>query len=142
MSPETYLGKRYGPNVDAYSLAIVLWEVLALSTFFPQYNRPDFVRRVVLANERPTIFQEWPYGVRALIRRGWSQYRQNRPTMGEFHDAVKHEINVLKPSRLEEEEDRIIAPQKDERSLASTGSTDSSWSWMKDIYNMVHPRCA
>lgn len=142
MARECYLERCYGQNVDVYSLAIVLWEVLALCTFFPDYTRDDFVRNVVQMGERPPTPEEWPTAVKLLVQKGWSHQRHQRPSMKQFHQAIEHELTKLKSSKCrgkQEGEICNVVSQKDNLSTTLTESTKGSGNWMKDIFFMMHP---
>jgi serine/threonine protein kinase len=113
MAKEVYYGEPYDYKADVFSLSIVLWEVMALTRCFGFLNTNAHRIEVMERGKREPLHHSWPYGVRSLIRRGWSNRPKARPTMLEFHQELIQELTELKtrdgalrqeqPTRLYEE---------------------------------------
>ena len=127
MAPENYHGHPYDESVDVYSLTIVLWEILALAKFFEDLLLVDLRVHVLQKGERPNVDMSWPYGIRSLIRRGWSASHE-RPTMCDYHKRLVYELQNLNASSSFEDD----STWKNESS-SLTMTDDSSMTLSDDL---------
>ena len=100
MAPEVAKGLGYNLKADVYSFAMVLYEMLSLKKPFDLYNKD--MHRVLVCDEglRPDIPAEWPYKIRELLHKAWSQKSDDRPTMRQIRASLQHIADSLeKPER-------------------------------------------
>ena len=96
MAPEILLGEAYGPAVDLYSYAIVMWEIAAQK--LPWFDMSDRqytssnMTKVVASGRRPAVDSQWPAPYRDLMQRCWHGEPHCR---GSFGTAVD-ELSIAK----------------------------------------------
>ena len=98
-APEIYMGDRFSPKSDVYSLGMILWELtdrVAKGFYTAPYKEYPFicmdlqiVIQACLKNLRPTIDEAVPEPIGDLIRRCWSGDPAVRPTAGELAEIVR-----------------------------------------------------
>lgn len=74
---------KYGPAVDTYSFAIVMYEIATRQMPWKDVQRHWTVREKVLAGERPAIedCRAMPVSYTEIMQRCWAQDPGARPTM-------------------------------------------------------------
>lgn len=99
MAPEQFLGRRIDQRADIYSMAITLWEALALRRCLPldlsqPTRRPPY---------RPLagLLRSVPRDLDAVLSRGLKPNPDERwRTAGEFADAIEHHLkDVIAPHK-------------------------------------------
>lgn len=80
MPPEVFRSLPYGKNVDVYSFAIVMYEVLSLKVAFAGIPPTYFQDLVYIQRCRPPLDPEWPYALQTLISIMWDNDAKIRPT--------------------------------------------------------------
>lgn len=105
-APEVYFGEHYSFKSDVYSLAIILWELIA-KVITGSYHRPygeytficyDFqiIIQVAKNGTRPTIPKSCPTLLQELVERLWNIDADSRPDSSLLFDIlVKLEENYL-----------------------------------------------
>ena len=96
MAPEVYLCDLYGLSADAFSMTLMLWEVLAIAVPFKKMNERQHAKFVYEANRRSKVERGWPAAITKLLKRGWARDPKVRPTMKEFRDKVYQVYIALK----------------------------------------------
>ncbi|OHS93899.1 TKL family protein kinase [Tritrichomonas foetus] len=84
-APEVLAHARYGPKVDIFSYAIVLWEMLMRQVPYGDMSHMAIYEHVVTRGWRLPIPQDTPEGLKKLITRCWSKNPNDRP---EFNEIV------------------------------------------------------
>ncbi len=91
MAPEQFANRRVDRRVDVFSMAITIWEALALRRCLP----PDLAQPTRRPAYRPlaTILREVPPELDAVISRGLRLNPEERwRTAGEFADAIERQL--------------------------------------------------
>ena len=100
MAPEVWLGQPYNTACDVYSFAIMLWEIMALELPLAKFKgRDDFVKQVVEGGARPCTKKKessWPETITDIMHKSWSGTWQDRYTMAEISDLLRHELIGLR----------------------------------------------
>jgi serine/threonine protein kinase len=97
MAPEVWLGQPYNAACDVYSFAIMLWEIMALQLPLAKFKGSDeFVKKVVEGGARPCSKKKesWPKTITNIMQKSWSSNWQERYTMAEISDLLRHELVV------------------------------------------------
>lgn len=81
MAPEQVRGEPVGPQADVYALGLVLLECLSGCREYPGGMVESAVARL---HRRPTVPDELPFGLDALLQRMTRQNPSTRPTTGEL----------------------------------------------------------
>ena len=101
VAPEIYFcEKSYGKPVDVYSFGILFWQLLHLSTPFPDINAPSHVEGIYKENMRPTMKRSWPRLIKSLISAAWDSNPSYRLCCYTICDKLEkylagHEIVLL-----------------------------------------------
>ena len=95
MAPEVATEKPYNETVDVYSLAIMAWQILAMSTPFSGYSVAMHNDLVVQKGARPKLDPQWGDKLCGLIKRSWSTDVKERPSMKEVTKLLREEVNSL-----------------------------------------------
>jgi len=91
MAPEQFANRRVDRRVDVFSMAITIWEALALRRCLP----PDLAQPTRRPAYRPlaTILRDVPPELDAVISRGLRLNPEERwRTAGEFADAIERQL--------------------------------------------------
>jgi len=90
MSPEVGNEQDYNEKCDAYSFAVLLWEMIALKTPYEVYTMTK-LRTTVWNGEqkRPYINPEWPEPLQSLLKRSWHQIIFVRPSFSEITEILR-----------------------------------------------------
>eukprot|EP00981_Chlorochromonas_danica_P004483 scaffold905_cov153-Ochromonas_danica.AAC.1 len=91
MAPEVVLRRPYSEKVDVYSFAIMLWQMARDRVPFKSYDKEEFLKSVVMANERPKLHKSWPPGFSELLAQCWEADPALRPCFG----MIVKELNKL-----------------------------------------------
>lgn len=83
-APEVLAHARYGPKVDSFSYAVVLWEMLNKQIPYGDMTHKQIFDHVVTRNWRLPIQQKAPEGLKKLITRCWSKNPNDRPDFNEI----------------------------------------------------------
>ncbi|KAI3818734.1 hypothetical protein L1987_12551 [Smallanthus sonchifolius] len=86
MAPEMIKQKSYGRKVDVYGFGLILWEMVAGTIPYKDMTPIQAAFAVVHKNLRPSIPDNCPPAMRALIEQCWSRNPEKRP---EFWQVVK-----------------------------------------------------
>ena len=90
-APEILSRIHYGPKVDVYSYAIVLWEMLLKRVPFNDFQGDQIYDHVVTCNWRLPLPQDSPKALKRLITRCWSKNPDERPTFKEICKMFKND---------------------------------------------------
>lgn len=88
MAPEVIRSEPYNTKADVFSYSVLLWEIMSLVKPFEKLPGKDVKEQVAVFCERPHIPRTWPAPLRNILRRGWSDLLEVRPTMEEMHDVL------------------------------------------------------
>ncbi|XP_076913624.1 serine/threonine/tyrosine-protein kinase HT1-like [Bidens hawaiensis] len=86
MAPEMIKRKSYGRKVDVYGFGLILWEMVAGTIPYNDMTPIQAAFAVVHKNLRPSIPDNCPSAMKALIEQCWSTNPDKRP---EFWQVVK-----------------------------------------------------
>jgi len=89
MSPEVINTVPYGLKADVFSFSMLLYEIMALSKPFDKLTGKEVKEEVAVLGHRPSIDKSWPLPIRRLLRRGFSETPELRPTMEEVEDILE-----------------------------------------------------
>lgn len=96
MAPEVVRCESYGFSADVYSYAILLWELFALETPFPNFHASKHFEQVVEKQKRPRKIQNvLPATLHNTMERGWGDAPASRPPMKAFCVVITDEINQI-----------------------------------------------
>lgn len=88
MAPEIIHNKPYNFKADTFSFMTLLWEILALKKPFAELSGPEVKEWVADFGNRPAISRSWPVAVRKMMKAGWSDAIDERPTMREVQETL------------------------------------------------------
>ena len=92
MAPEVLSGRHgvasYGRSADVYSLTIVCWQILSLEYLYAGMKMIKINQGVVNGTLRPKIPTQWPKRLKVIMRRGWNQDPEKRPSAKELRDVL------------------------------------------------------
>ena len=106
MAPEVALGRRYNQSCDVYSMAIVLWEMLACAA--PFAHKQLFEKQptgrgeltVLLGpkqqKQRPRLHRSWPRDVQNLLAKAWHAQARQRPTANQLQTILGNVVEDLR----------------------------------------------
>lgn len=85
MSPEMYRRELYGPAIDVYAFAIILFWMLTWRRPFAGEDPKEVARRAAYENRRPSFEEcplphEVPAKIQDVIERAWSPDPADRPS--------------------------------------------------------------
>ncbi|KAH0806846.1 TKL family protein kinase [Histomonas meleagridis] len=85
-APEVFLKGTYGPKIDVFSYACVLWELLMKKVPYYDMSQNEIYEHVVTRGWRLPIPNETPEGLKKIITKCWSKNPNDRP---DFKEIVK-----------------------------------------------------
>ena len=89
MAPEVALSQKYNHRSEAYSFAIVVWEMVALRRPYADITPEVFEQRVCIEHERPRLKEKkWPQPLCEILSRAWAPRFQERPDFKEVVDVM------------------------------------------------------
>mmetsp|Transcript_16953 Transcript_16953/g.28144 ORF Transcript_16953/g.28144 Transcript_16953/m.28144 type:complete len:637 (-) Transcript_16953:458-2368(-) len=94
MAPEVVLCEPYGKGIDAYSFAILLWEILTLKPAYADYDCEKHFNLVVIKDKRPKLPSAWPGLLKVLLQDAWSGDPSVRPSFTRICDLLSSEIII------------------------------------------------
>ena len=84
--------KPYNQSVDAYSFAILFWQMYSCQTPFEIYTMSKLKERVWTGeHKRPFVQEAWPVPIKSLLRRAWSQEIKERPSFNQIYKILRNE---------------------------------------------------
>lgn len=89
MSPEIINSHHYGLKSDVFSFCMLLHEIMALVKPFDKLTGKEVKVEVGTKGRRPVIDNSWPLPIRRLLRRGFSETSEVRPSMEEIQDILE-----------------------------------------------------
>jgi serine/threonine protein kinase len=93
MAPEIARREPYNLSADAYSFAILLWEMITLEVPYHNYNQAMHSSLVVYGTERPPIDQKWSSSIKELLAKSFSPKALDRPTFSTTTEILREEID-------------------------------------------------
>jgi serine/threonine protein kinase len=93
MAPEVALEAPYNETVDVYSLAIMAWQIFAMTTPFSGYSIAMHNDLVVQKGYRPKLEPKWGSNINTFMTRSWSKNIHDRPKMKEVTKMLRDEVN-------------------------------------------------
>lgn len=88
-APEILAHIHYTRQVDVYSYAMVLWEMLLRKVPFGDMKQEDIYNHVVRNNWRLALPQDAPIGLVRLITQAWSKNPKDRPTFSQIVEMFR-----------------------------------------------------
>lgn len=88
MSVEVIKNKPYNFKADVFSFSTLFWEILSLKKPFAELSGQEVKEWVADYGNRPHIAKYWPSAIRKLLKAGWSNDTEARPTMREVRDVL------------------------------------------------------
>ena len=95
MAPEVGQKKRYNLAADVYSWSMLLWHLMALEPPLGLYTPNMMIDRVFVKGHRPVVNEKWPEEIQLLLRQGWNQDIQMRPSMEQIVKELDGVIHAL-----------------------------------------------
>ena len=97
MAPEVALGMPYNYKCDAYSMAILLWQMLALKRPYANYvGLKSKTTNVFEKGKRPPIDKAWPSELSLLLNRAWDKDLSARHDMSTLSASLKTHVVKLR----------------------------------------------
>lgn len=90
---EVALEAPYNETVDVYSLAIMAWQIFAMTTPFSGYSIAMHNDLVVQKGYRPKLEPKWGSNINTFMTRSWSKNIHDRPKMKEVTKMLRDEVN-------------------------------------------------
>lgn len=90
MAPEMIKRKSYGRKVDVYSFGLILWEMVAGTIPYEDMTPIQAAFAVVNKNLRPSIPNECPLSMKALIEQCWCLQPEKRPDFWQLVKVLEH----------------------------------------------------
>ncbi|KAL3941534.1 MAG: hypothetical protein SGBAC_004118 [Bacillariaceae sp.] len=88
MAPEVAMDQPYGMDVDVYSLAILMHEVLSLKIPFVEVPASEFRHQVIAKGKRPPLDFGWPAPLTGLMASMWHETPSKRPPSAEVYKML------------------------------------------------------
>ena len=89
MAPELLSNQKYTIQVDIYSFALVMWEIIEQQPFFQEFRFNSQIEiQVVNHNARPAFSPEFPSKFRPLIESCWDTNPDKRPSATEVLETL------------------------------------------------------
>ena len=95
MAPEVVNAENYGLKADVFSFCMLLHEIMALVKPFDKLTGKEVKEQVAVLGHRPVIGKTWPVGIRKVLRRGFSEIPEIRPTMDDIQDFLEDIVDCL-----------------------------------------------
>eukprot|EP00808_Paulinella_micropora_P026960 g34477.t1 len=91
MAPEAMPPENtYSYKTDVFMFGILLWEVFARRTPYPDLGHRQAAEQVKVQGLRPHIPKDWPTGYASLMQDCWHASPSCRPTMEQVFDRLKY----------------------------------------------------
>jgi len=95
MAPEVALNQSYNLKADAYSFAIVFWQICSLTVPYAGYNCKMHADFVVTGGHRPKIEKSWPQSWGHLMQTCWSIDVFERQDFDRILQLLEDELEIL-----------------------------------------------
>ena len=95
MAPEVINSKPYGLKADVFSFCMLLYEIMALVKPFDELTGKEVKEEVAVLGHRPAIGKPRPLPIRRLLRRGFSEAPEVRPSMEDIQDVLEDLVDEL-----------------------------------------------
>lgn len=95
MSPEVVNSKPYGLKADVFSFCMLLYEIMALVKPFDKLSGKEVKEEVAVLGRRPVIEKSWPSCIQRLLRHGFSEAPEIRPSMEDIQDTLEDFVDCL-----------------------------------------------
>ena len=95
MAPEVVNSEPYGLKADVFSFCMLLHEIMALVKPFDKLTGKEVKEEVAVQGHRPPIDKKWPTAIQKLLRRGFSEVQEIRPSMDDIQDALEDVVDCL-----------------------------------------------
>lgn len=89
MAPELNGDASYGPEVDVYSFAMILYELITDEIPWKNLDPIAVLRKVVVEHQRPRIPECIDSSLRNLVEMCWNDDPSQRPTFKEIYEMFK-----------------------------------------------------
>ena len=96
MAPEVANEVPYNEKCDVYSMAILIWQIMACKVPYEAYSCKAMEDKVYNGDKRPIVDQSWSQPIKLLLRRGWTGDISARPSMKNLEEILKKEITSLR----------------------------------------------
>jgi hypothetical protein len=93
MAPEVAMEGPYNETVDVYSLAIMAWQIFAMTTPFSGYSIAMHNELVIEKGYRPKLEPKWGDIINDFLTKSWSKNINDRPKMKEVTRMLREEVN-------------------------------------------------
>jgi serine/threonine protein kinase len=94
MAPECVRCLPYGFSADVYSFAILMWQIFALKTPFPNFDSKKHFDVVVQRGKRPPVAAaNLPSSMRRMMESSWAEEPSRRPDFVAICQEIQVEIN-------------------------------------------------
>ena len=105
MAPEVALSQKYNHRSEAYSFAVVVWEMLALKRPYEGVTQATYADIICGADgRRPPLDKKWPEELRNILTRCWAPDFTKRP---DFSEVVHVMMSIV--AQVERERNRHAA---------------------------------
>jgi len=92
MAPEVGLEKPYNFSCDAYSFAIMFWQMYSCKTPFEVYGMKSLRTRVWgKEQKRPYIQPDWPASIKDLLEKCWNENIKMRFSFQQIYKILREE---------------------------------------------------
>ena len=91
MAPEMLSNGKYGPEVDVYSYAMILYELLTDEVPWGNTRPESMLRQVLVEGKRPQLPRNTPPAMKDLIKMCWAQQPKSRPSFLEIYQMFESE---------------------------------------------------
>jgi len=95
MAPEIVRKEPYNESVDIYSFSLILWEMLAMTKPFEDYDIDMFDNFVADKGDRLYIDETWPAPLQRIISRCWAHNCFERMSAHELFTQIQNIVDVL-----------------------------------------------
>lgn len=95
MAPEVALNQSYNLKADAYSFAMVFWQICSLTVPYAGYNCKMHADFVVIGGHRPKIEKSWPHSWGHLMETCWSIDIFERQDFDRIVQIMEDELRIL-----------------------------------------------
>jgi serine/threonine protein kinase len=127
MAPEVMNGEPYMSAIDIYSLAIIMWEMLAETQPYAQVKRLWELPKLVLEGARPALQEEWDEQLCELISRCWLHTPTRRPSAPTGGDGARADLGAPEEGVRSDQEDEEEERRPRAACCRSSRSTRASW---------------
>lgn len=100
MAPEVALGRSYNKSVDTYSFGIILWQVFKMQLPFKHMHKKDYMEKVVMGGQRPTLDRRWPKRLRSLLEGCWHEDKSLRPDFSVVLEEIDYLIKEVEEDEM------------------------------------------